>query len=160
MRRIVLLFIAIVTISLTGCSLEEDSNGFTVDKKYDLVPLETVMTPLPESEQDPDIVGVQLESVDISDVEWDVFFDNSVYQILSREVPDGMLFYSIGYGIEQWDDGKCSCNIGAYHRFKYVIFYEDEYYDFYDFHLKYNNLSCTFLVEIGIYSSNDFCNRS
>jgi len=53
----------------------------------------------------------------------------------------------IGYIIEY---GNSTCTIGARTRYQYIIYSNEEYYDIYEYHQKYSNLSRDLLNQIGI----------
>ena len=146
MKKVFLLVVIVYAILLTGCTGVNNDSPFDVNESYELKPIETVQRPVDNSLQDDNIVGVETESISVTEIDWQVLYESELYSILYRGVPDDMLFNMIGYPIGE--DG--TCNIGARTRYQYVVYYEEEYYDILEFHQKYNNLNCSFLEEIGI----------
>ncbi|KFZ26556.1 MAG: hypothetical protein KQ78_01259 [Candidatus Izimaplasma bacterium HR2] len=146
MKKVYFLIILLVVTFLTGCTETDNDHSFDVNESYILEPLLTVQRPVQESHQNEDVLGVETETVDVTDIDWQVKYESELYSILYRDVPYDMLFYMIGYPIED----SCSCNIGEKTRYQYVVYYNEQYYDIYEFHQKYNNLSCDFLEDIGI----------
>ena len=141
MNKIYLLVMMLIITLLSGCT--ED----LIDEDYILEPLLTVLSPVEGESQDVDTKGVITEPVNVSDIEWETIYETDEYAILSREVPDDMIFIMIAYPIETDD---CSCNIGAKTRYQYVILENDAYYDIFEYHQKYHNLNCDFLSQIDI----------
>ena len=146
MNKLYILGIILFITLLTGCSGENNDNPFDVNESYELEPLLTVQRPVETNQQDGEIAGVETESVSVTEIDWQVKYESELYSILYRDVPDDMLFYMIGYPIGE--DGTCT--IGEKTRYQYVVYYEEEYYDIWEFHQKYNNLNCSFLQEVGI----------
>jgi len=144
MKNIMLSVLMIV--SLSGCSGSNTQKELVGDDNYVLVPLLTVEQPIESSLQDPNVIGLETEPIDVFDIDWQVKHESDQYTILYREVPDEMFFISIAYLIED----NCSCSISAKTRYQYIVYYNEKYYDIYEFHQKYNNLSCDFLEQIGI----------
>ncbi len=120
---------------------------FEVNENYVLEPLLTVRKPIESDSQDKNVHGVKTESVSVSEIEWQKIYETNEYSILSRYVPDNMIFIMIGYIIEK---GDCTCTIGARTRYEYIIYSNEEYYDILEYHQKYHNLSCELLYQIGI----------
>lgn len=120
---------------------------FEVIKSYVLVPLLTVQSPIESDLQDENVLGVMTELVSVNDIEWQKIYETNEYSILSRDVPDNMIFAMIGYIVEY---GDYTCSIGARTRYQYIIYSNEEYYDIYEYHQKYSNLSRDLLNQIGI----------
>ena len=120
---------------------------FEVTESYVLEPLLTVQSPIESDSQDENLLGVMTESVSVSEIEWQKIYETNEYSILSRDVPDNIIFIMIGYIIEY---GDYTCTIGARTRYQYIIYSNEEYYDIFEYHQKYNNLSHDLLNQIGI----------
>jgi len=120
---------------------------FEVIGSYVLEPLLTVQSPIENDLEDNNVLGVMTEPVSVSDIEWQKIYETNEYSILSRDVPDDMIFAMIGYIIEY---GNSTCIIGARTRYQYIIYSNEEYYDIYEYHQKYSNLSRDLLNQIGI----------
>ena len=120
---------------------------FEVIESYVLEPLLTVQSPIEGDLEDENVLGVMTESVSVSAIEWQKIYETNEYSILARDVPDNMIFNMIGYIIEY---GNSTCTIGARTRYQYIIYSNEEYYDIFEYHQKYNNLNRDLLNQIGI----------
>jgi len=147
MNKIYFLVIILLVTLLSSCTDEISENDVYVNESYILEPLLTVQKPVESDSQDEYVYGVRTESVSVSDIDWQKIYETNEYSILSRDVPDYMFFVMIGYQIEI---GDCTDSIGAIDRYQYIIYSNEEYYDIYEYHLKYNNLNCDVLNQIGV----------
>ena len=70
---------------------------FEVIGSYVLEPLLTVQSPIESYSEDDNVLGVMTEPVSVSEIEWQKIYETNEYSILSRDVPDDMIFAMIGY---------------------------------------------------------------
>ncbi len=147
MNKIHLLVIILSVTLLSSCTDEISENDVYVNESYVLEALLTVQTPIESDLQDENVLGVMTESVSVSEIEWQIVYETNDYSILSRDVPDNMFFYMLGYQIEI---GDCTGTIGARERYQYIIYSNEEYFDIFEYHQKYHNLNCEVLNQIGI----------
>ncbi|KFZ26593.1 MAG: hypothetical protein KQ78_01182 [Candidatus Izimaplasma bacterium HR2] len=147
MNKIHLLVMILLVTLLSSCTDEISENDVYVNESYVLEPLLTVQKPIESDLQDENILGVMTESVNVSEIEWQKIYETNEYSILSRDVPENMYFYMIGYIIEI---GDCTGSIGARDRYQYIIYSNEEYFDIFEYHQKYHNLNCDVLIQIGI----------
>ncbi len=153
MKKLKIIILLIITLILSSC-FDNNSETFLVgDENYSLVPLVTVQQPISNPSQWDIAEGLETEAVNVDEIDWKVIYESTYYSILSRDVPDNMIFPLYGFSVED----NCRCNLGDKTRYMYVVFFNKQYYDIIDFHQKYNILSCNFLDELKIeYSS---CHR-
>ncbi len=148
MNKSYILVIILFVILLSSCSNEiSENNDRYINESYVLEPLLMVKNPVESESQDESILGVMTELVSVTDIEWETIYESTYYSILSRDVPDNMLFIMIGYQIEI---GDCTGTIGARDRYQYIIYSNEEHFDIFEYHQKYHNLNCDVLIQIGI----------
>ena len=147
MKNIYLLGLLFFVIVLSSCTTENSDDNFKIDEDYVLSPLSTVSFPIVNDSQDENVKGYTIEQVSVTDIEWETIYETDDYSILSRDVPDDMFFVMLAYIIEAGDD---QCTIGAKTRYQYIIKTDNAYYDVFEYHQKYHNLTCDMLDELDI----------
>lgn len=136
MKRIFISIMFFTVIALISCSNERlDLSEISIDDITEVsVPSGET---LPEGQK-----GVAVEQGPIADIEWEVIYETNEYNILGRDVPEDMIFYSIGYLTSD------ECLYGEQDVYKYIVKVNEKYYNLKIFNDEYDILNCNMLNEL------------